>query len=103
MIMGLKLVPELIKEKILIHPTRLLLFKYLELGIPMISSELRDSIGISWGEFSNHSKILSELGYIELSKKFENGSLRQTMRLTQEGIEKHHEIVEMLREYIGND
>lgn len=94
---------ELLKEKLLLHPIRLALFKLLEDGLSRNSSEIKHQLGVSWGELGNAAKALVEMGYLRISDQFSDGNRRQMMCLEPSGITKYHYLVDLLTEYLDTD
>lgn len=99
-VLGDNFPPELLKEKFLLHPVRLAIFKILTNNIQMSSSELRLRLGISWGDYSSHTKALTKTGYIRLEDKMIDGLKKQVISLELSGITKYRYLVGLISEYL---
>lgn len=103
-----KIDPELAKEfpseildhKFLLHPVRLSICKLLSEYMSLTSNELRKKLGISWSDFSTHSKALKEKGLVHLEDKIIDGSFRQMISFEPLGLEKYENLIDILIEFI---
>lgn len=89
--------PELLKFKYLLNPVRLGIMKILFDYTQIVSSELRDLIGISWGKFTPHIDSLVDKGMISSSSDFVDGKPRKILYLEDKGRYQFMELQGILR------
>ncbi len=92
--------PELLQERFLLHPVRLAMCKILKNNPQITSSELRTRLDIGWGDYTGHTKALSEKGYILLEDKIIDNIKKQVISLEPLGIIKFRNLVNLLDEYL---
>lgn len=92
--------PELLQERFLLHPVRLAMCKILANNPQITSSDLRIRLGISWGDYTGHTKALGEKGYILLEDKIIDGIKKQVISLEPLGITKFRNLVDLLDDYL---
>ena len=64
---------------------RLAIVSALAVAPEMSFSELRDTLGLTDGNLSAHSRTLEDAGYLKIKKAFEGRRPRTTMQLTRKG------------------
>jgi len=84
-------------DKVLMHPGRLLIVSLLFLFGPRKESEVVRALGMSWGAFSTHIKMLEREGYVVRKRVFTRRGYRTYVRLTEEGKTRYRRLVNVLR------
>ncbi len=79
---------ELQKFKELLHPTRLAIMLILSKHFKVAASEMRRSLGISWGAFYSHAQTLQKSNYISFGKEFKGETPQLVLLLEEEGERK---------------
>ncbi len=92
--------PDLLNHKFLMHPIRLAMVKILMENTLITSAELRQRLGISWGDFSTHSKALRGKKYIATEDKIVDGSILQVISIEQIGIDQYESLIQILISFI---
>lgn len=90
--------PELMDHKYLIHPVRMSILKLLILNDQLPSSEIRQLLGITWGEYYSNLKSMEERGYIEVENTLNlEANLLVTIEITELGRSSYEELIELLK------
>lgn len=84
----------------MMNPIRLSICKVLKENVEIASRELRDTLGLSWGDFSTHITALKKRGFIHSYSKFEDGMEKQYMSLEPEGEKRFSELVDLLLNFL---
>jgi len=63
--------------------------------------ELKESLGVTDGNLSVHSRVLEEAGYVRIEKTFVGRKPRTTMSLTARGRKAFGKYVEQLRQIVS--
>ena len=72
-------------------------------NVEIASRNLRDSLGLSWSDFSTHTTALRKKGYIMAFDKFEDGLVKQYMSLEPEGVKRYTELVDLLLNFLDEE
>lgn len=91
---------QILEFKFLMNPVRLSICKVLKENVEIASRELRDTLGLSWGDFSTHITALKKRGFIHSYSKFEDGMEKQYMSLEPEGEKRFSELVDLLLNFL---
>lgn len=92
---------EIINYRYLLHPIRLTIMKLLYNEYQIPSTDIKKALGISWGDFANHSKSLREKGYIEVKDVFnESGIKFQMVYLHEHGREEFEILLGLLQQFL---
>lgn len=86
---------ELKRFKILLHPTRLSIMLILSRHLKINAADLRKLLGIPWGTFDSHVKILAEKGLISLGREFSRDAPRIVLLLEPEGERQVHDFLKI--------
>jgi DNA-binding MarR family transcriptional regulator len=97
--MSRQIVPENI-DPVIHERVRLSIVSTLAVAPEMSFKELKDTLALTDGNLSAHSRTLEEAGYIEIEKSFRDRRPHTTMRLTRKGREAFHRYLEMLQAII---
>lgn len=92
--------PEILDQKFLMHPIRLSMCKILTELTSMPSAELRQELGITWGDFATHSKALKAKGFIRADDNFVEGAVGQIINIEPLGVEKYEKLIATLINFI---
>lgn len=88
------------KYRYLFQPTRLAILKLLYKNFSMSSTDIKDALDISWGEYTTHINSLKEKGYIDVQKEFEEGMQRQVVYLEEHGRQEYELFIRNLKEFL---
>ena len=66
----------------------------------MSMSELRNKLGISWGEFSTNTKAMESKGYVLVEEKIVDNTIRKVISLEPLGIENYESLISILINFI---
>jgi basic membrane protein A len=91
---------KILKHKFLLHPVRLAMCKMLAENSRMTSSELREELGIPWGDFSNHTRSLRQKNFIYQEDVIVDGSVKQVISLEELGRKAYDELILLLIDFI---
>ena len=91
---------EILDQKFLLHPVRMSICKLLSEYQNITSMELRGKLGVSWSDFSAHTKALKEKGFIHVEDRVIEDSFRQVISFEPLGLEKYEKLVDILIEFI---
>ena len=95
---------ELLNFKYLMHPIRMGILKLLAANDTLPSAEVRQILGITWGEYYTHLQSLETKGYIETSHTFnENTDLTVTLFITEYGRIEYEKFMKILKDYVNKD
>ena len=92
---------KLLEFKTLLNPTRLAIMAIVFQRYQVPASEVRRFLGIPWGTFNSHLKVLVKAGYISLKRAFINNSPMVVCYLEKEGSEKFKELMKTWKELKG--
>lgn len=90
-------------DKDILNPKRLLIMTLLYTVGSMRLSELRQALGISWGDLDSNIRRLVEKGYVSLSRSL--GKVRVLeihAKLTEKGVREYEKLVAYLRDLLPN-
>ena len=86
-------------DRVVFNPKRLAILVLLYLHGPMTMAELREALGLGWGDLDSNVRALREAGYVETVKAF--GSRPVTVvRLTAHGRERLERVLEALEKLV---
>ncbi|MCE7735722.1 MAG: hypothetical protein GPJ54_12640 [Candidatus Heimdallarchaeota archaeon] len=94
---------QILEFKFLMNPVRLSICKVLKENVEIASRELRDTLGLSWGDFSTHTAALKKRDFIHSYSKFEDGMEKQYMSLEPEGEKRFTELVDLLLNFLNDE
>ncbi|MCE7734644.1 MAG: hypothetical protein GPJ54_07200 [Candidatus Heimdallarchaeota archaeon] len=93
---------EIFGYKFLMHPVRLAMTKLLFETIELTSIEMKNSLDLSWGDYSSHIKALVKQDYIYIREEFREGSVKQVLTLTDLGHKSYDELKSILFDFLSN-
>jgi DNA-binding transcriptional ArsR family regulator len=91
---------ELLSLKGLIHPTRLSIMLILERNFRAPAAELRKILGIPWGTFESHVKVLIKNKYITSRHEFYRNTPRVILYIESNGSRDLRKFIELVNEKI---
>ena len=90
---------ELLDYKYLMHPIRLTIIKLLEANDVLPSSEIREILAVTWGEYNSHLRSLEEKGFVEIRDGFDtNAQLKVVVEISEHGRGEYKTLIDLLRE-----
>lgn len=93
---------EIFDHKFLMHPVRLAMAKLLFETIELTSIELKNSLDLSWGDYSSHIKALKKKKFIYIREEFRDVSVKQVITLTDLGYKSYENLKSILCEFLSN-
>ncbi len=95
---------ELLSHRYLMHPIRITIMKLLSSNDYLPSFEIRQILGITWGEYNTHLKSLESKGFIEIRNTFsEKAELIITLFVTTKGQYEYQELLDLLVKFTQKD
>jgi DNA-binding transcriptional ArsR family regulator len=79
---------------------RLAIVSALAVSAELSFNELKESLSLTDGNLSAHSRTLEDAGYVEIKKTFRGRRPHTTMRLTRKGRNAFRKYVEMLKKVL---
>ncbi|MHA2253941.1 MAG: BspA family leucine-rich repeat surface protein, partial [Candidatus Kariarchaeaceae archaeon] len=93
---------EMLEHKFLMQPVRLAMMKILTENPYVTNIEMKNTLGISWGEFSNNLIALRKNNLVVTEERFVDGVARQSISITPEGLSQYNSLVEVLQEFLSS-
>ncbi len=94
--------PELISYKKTFHPVKLGILKILTHHARLPASDVRQILGVPWGNFDTHLSALIRMGFIEQKTEFFKGSPRKVVYLTPQGESQYRGIKNTLKKLLAD-
>ncbi|MHA2253558.1 MAG: transcriptional regulator, partial [Candidatus Kariarchaeaceae archaeon] len=91
---------EIFNHKFLMNPVRLAITKLLYENTELTSTEIKETLQISWSHYSNHVKALKKQDYIHIRQEFRDESVKQILTLRPKGHEKYSALIDLLQQFL---
>ena len=88
-------------DEVIHAPNRLQICAYLASLAEIEFMTLRDFLGVSDSVLSKHLKLLADAGYLDVSKRAENGRQRTWIALSRDGRRAYQNHVRELKRIVG--
>ncbi len=94
-------IKELLRKKKLIHPVKLTILRFLYKNFRLNASDLRELLGIPWGNFATHYMVLINEGLIETKTEFVEAQPRTVFYITDKGVHEYKRLKDILKRAIS--
>ena len=91
---------ELFDFKYFFHPVRISILKLLSTNVTLLTTEIKESLGVTWNEFRPHLDSLREKGFIRVSERFIDEALKNIVQMEPHTIRLFEEFSTLLVEFL---